>query len=328
MNMNKYISFLLLSCLILGSCNNKQTNETKKTETMKDSLIVWQAELILDAKAKLGEGAIWYPHEKALYWIDIVANELHIFDPATEKDLKYELPNKPGTVIPLKNGNSLIAMDNGIFEWNKKDNSFTFFAENPEKEIGSRYNDGKCDPSGRLWVGTYAEDVKQCALYRIEADKSITKMVSDVTTSNGIAWSLDKTKMYYIDTPTRMVQQFDYDDKTGEISNKKIIINFEEGIGNPDGSTLDAEGMLWIAHWGGACVSRWNPQTGQMIGKVEVPCLQVTSVAFGGEDLSTLYITTVREWLDDETLEKYPNSGGLFAVKPGVKGISANYFEQ
>jgi sugar lactone lactonase YvrE len=326
--MNKYISMLLLSCIFLGSCNNKKTNETKNSGTMEDSLKVWQAELVLDAKARLGEAAIWYPDQKVLYWIDNVANELHIFDPATKNDVVYKLPNQPGTVVPMKNGNSLIAMDNGIFEWNKEDNSLTFFVENPEQPIGSRYNDGKCDPSGRLWVGMYAEEKKQCGLYRIEADKSIKKMLSDIITSNGIVWSLDKTKMYYIDTPTRMVQQFDYDDASGEISNRKIIINFAEGTGNPDGSTLDSEGMLWVAHWGGACVSRWNPETGKMIGKVEVPCREVTSVAFGGEDLSTLYITTVREWVDNETLEKYPYSGGLFSVKPGVKGIPANYFKE
>jgi len=298
------------------------------TEVSKDSITVWQAELVLDAKAKLGEGALWQPEQKLLYWIDIEGCELHFFDPKTGKNEKYDLPSKPGTVVPLKNGNCLLAFNNGVFEWDREKRSLTYFAENPEQAIGSRYNDGKCDPSGRLWVGTYADEKKQCGLYRINSDKSVTKMLGDITCSNGIVWSIDKTKMYYIDTPTRVVQQFDYDDATGEISNGKIIIRFPEGVGNPDGSTLDAEGMLWIAHWGGACVSRWNPETGEMIGKVEVPARDVTSVAFGGDELETLYITTVSEWVDEETLAKYPHSGGLFAVKPGVKGIPANFFEK
>ncbi len=313
--MNKYytIVFVFLSCFLFGSCGNKIT--------------VWKAALTLNVKARLGEGALWQPEQKLLYWIDNVANELHIFDPETGIDEKYSLPSQPGTLVPLHNGNSLIAMADGVFEWNRQTKAFTFFAENPELTIGSRYNDGKCDPSGRFWVGTYAEEKKQCGLYRINGDGAIKKTLGNVICSNGIAWSMDKTKMYYIDTPTRVVQQFDYDDSTGEISNGKVIIRFPEGAGNPDGSTLDAEGMLWIAHWGGACVSRWNPETGEMIGKVEVPARDVTSVAFGGDDLSTLYITTVSEWVDEETLAKYPHSGGLFTVNPGVKGIPANFFE-
>ncbi len=332
--MSRHGIIFLLSCLILGSCvNRNQEKEMKEVST--DSMTVWQAELVLDAKAKLGEGALWQPEQKVLYWVDIEGCELHFFDPETGIDEKHTLPSKPGTVVPLKNGNCLLAFYNGVFEWGKvqgeqlKEITFLdFFAGNPEQETGSRYNDGKCDPSGRLWVGTYAEEKKQCGLYRITSDKSVTKMLDGIICSNGIVWSIDKTKMYYIDTPTRMVQQFDYNDATGEISNGKVIIRFPEGVGNPDGSTLDSEGMLWIAHWGGACVSRWNPETGEMIGKVEVPAREVTSVAFGGDELETLYITTVSEWVDKETLAKYPHSGGLFAVNPGVKGIPANFFEK
>ena len=325
--MSRYYIIVLISCLLLSSCGNGNQGKNM-AEVSKDSITVWQAELALDVKARLGEGALWQPEQKLFYWIDIEGSELHLFDPKTGTDEKYSLPNKPGTVVPLKNGNCMLAFYNGVFEWDRETKGLTFFVENPEQAIGSRYNDGKCDPSGRFWVGTYADEKKQCGLYRINGDKSIQKMLGDITCSNGIVWSIDKTKMYYIDTPTRVVLQFDYDDSTGEISNGRIIIRFPEGVGNPDGSTLDAEGMLWIAHWGGACVSRWNPETGEMIGKVEVPAREVTSVAFGGDDLSTLYITTVSEWVDEETLVKYPYSGCLFGVNPGVKGIPANFFEK
>ena len=312
-----------------GSCGSGKQgkNATEVSKNSGTECIVWQAELVYDIKAQLGEGALWQPEQKLLYWIDIVGSELFIFDPATGINERYSLPNNPGTVVPLKNGNCMIAFYNGIFEWDRETQNLTYFAENPEEAAGRRYNDGKCDPSGRLWVGTCAGE-KQCALYRVNGDRSVTKMINDVTCSNGIVWSLDKTKMYYIDTPTQEVQQFDYDDSTGEISNGKVVIRFPEGVGSPDGSTLDAEGMLWIAHWGGACVSRWNPETGEMIGKVEVPVHNVTSVAFGGDDLSTLYITTVGAWLDEEALAKYPHSGSLFAVKTGVKGIPAQFFEK
>jgi sugar lactone lactonase YvrE len=167
---------------------------------------------------------------------------------------------------------------------------------------------------------------KNGALYRIDGDGSAHKMIESVSISNGIVWSNDHTKMYYIDTPTMKVKAFDYNNKTGEISNEKIAINIPQGIGSPDGMTIDENGNLWIALWGGFAVSCWNPKTGKLIRKIEVPAKNITSCAFGDNDLGTLYITTARQGMNEEELQKYPFSGGVFKIRPGVKGVPAHFF--
>ncbi|MNL47740.1 L-arabinolactonase [compost metagenome] len=153
-------------------------------------------------------------------------------------------------------------------------------------------------------------------------------MQAGVTTSNGIAWSSDKKTMYYIDTLTQKVVAYIYDDKTGQISAPYEAITVPDSMGKPDGCTMDAEDMIWIALWGGQSVSRWNPQTGELLCKIEVPAKNVTSCAFGGQSLDTLYITTARTSTTEEDLVRYPYSGGVFAVTPGVKGIKANPFAE
>ena len=153
-------------------------------------------------------------------------------------------------------------------------------------------------------------------------------MLDSVTISNGVAWSPDGTKMYYQDTPTRCVSQFDFNEEKGEISNRKEVIQLPEELGTPDGNTIDEEGMLWVANWGAACVTRWNPNTGELLQKIDVPALNVSAVAFGGEHLDELYITTAALWMPEGEEKNYPDAGKLFVVKPGVRGIKCNYFKK
>ncbi|GAB3541252.1 SMP-30/gluconolactonase/LRE family protein [Pontibacter brevis] len=285
-------------------------------------------ELVLDAKARLGEGAIWHPAEKRLYWLDIEGAELHIYDPATKKDIAFQTGEKAGTVVPIKGGGVLLAMQNSIQKMDTKTGKLSLVAK-PIDDSSVRFNDGKVDPSGRFWVGTMAHDIKEgaAALYRMDKDKSLHQVVDNVTISNGIVWTADKKTMYYVDTPTLAVQAFDYDDKTGEISNGRVVIRIPASVpGSPDGMAIDTEGKLWIALWGGGAVVRCDPATGKIMQRVEVPAPHTTSVAFGGENLDVLYITTVREWLTPEQLAQFPKSGGLFAVKPGVRGVPAEFY--
>jgi sugar lactone lactonase YvrE len=287
---------------------------------------ILKAELLLDTKSDLGEGAIWHPKEEKLYWVDINQGLLHLYDPSTGKNETVELGQKAGTVVPTDKGNAIVALHDGIYSYSFKDKKLTLLQPNPEKTTtGNRFNDGKCDPAGRFWVGTIGSD-NSAALYRMDAGNSIHTMKRDVNTSNGIVWSLDKKTMYYIDTPTGKVVAYDYDNRTGDISNPRDAVAVPNGMGAPDGSTIDSEGMIWIAHWGGFCVARWNPKTGELLCKVELPAKHVTSCAFGGKNLDTLYITTAREGLNENDLKEYPLSGGLFVVKPGVKGSKANLF--
>lgn len=284
--------------------------------------------LEIDAKAYLGEGALWHPSEKKLYWINIEGRQLHIFDPQTKHNKTFDLPERIGTVVPVKNGGVLIALQNGIHFMNPHTGEITFIT-NPLTDKAIRFNDGKCDPAGRFWVGSM--HLKQitglASLYRMDTDKSVHKMLDNVTISNGIVWSADKTKMYYIDSPLNTVEVFDYDNASGSIGNRKVAVKIPDGIGGPDGMTIDAEGKLWVALWGGHAVGRFDPHTGELLQKVEVPAPNITSCAFGGDGFDTLFITTATQDMSEADLKKYPLSGGVFSAKPGVKGVPAAFYE-
>ena len=287
-------------------------------------------ELVLDVKAQLGEGPIWHAQAQLLYWVNIMGQELHIYNPAAHQDRVINVGQYVGTVVPRQAGGVMLAMHHGFASLDLDTEKLTLIND-PEADLpGNRFNDGKCDPAGRFWAGTMGmegERTGKGSLYCMDTDLSARKILDNVTTSNGIAWSLDYKTMYYIDTRTKRVDAFDYDLDSGDISNRRPAITFPEGVGSPDGSTLDAEGMLWVAHWGGACVTRWNPTSGDLLQTIEIPALQVTACAFGGPNLDQLYITTARNDLDEATLAKYPHAGGLFMVEPGVQGIEAYEFK-
>jgi sugar lactone lactonase YvrE len=287
-----------------------------------------EAELVLDAKAMLGEGSIWHPKENKLYWIDIEGKILHIYDPVSKEDKEYSVGSRVGTVVPVEGGGALVALQNGIHKIDLETGQLQFLA-NPLPDSNMRFNDGKCDPSGRFWVGSMALDSRKkgASLYRLDKDKSVHHMLDSVSISNGIVWTADKKTMYYNDTPTGTIQGFDYDDKSGAITNRRVVVRIPGGTGSPDGMTIDAEDNLWVALWGGACVAKFNPRTGEMLQKVKVPAQNVSSCAFGGKNLETLYITTARAWVNPDKLKEFPLSGGLFAVKPGVRGVPAEFYK-
>ena len=167
----------------------------------------------------------------------------------------------------------------------------------------------------------YENPTNQGSLYRLDTDLSVHKIFGDVAISNGIIWSLDHTTMYYIDTLRKSVRAFDYADETGDISNERVIINVPEEVGMPDGMAIDSEGMLWVAHYGGSCVSRWNPNTAQLLEKIDLPVTQVTACAFGGPNMDILFITSAAQELDAAELERQPLAGGLFSIKTPYQGV-------
>ena len=240
------------------------------------------AKLVLDAKTKLGEGSIWHPKENKLYWVDIEGKTLHIFDPVTNKDIHFNTGSRTSTVVPLAGGGALVAMQNGIHQIDVKTGNLKLIV-NPIKDPNIRFNDGKCDAEGRFWVGTMELNFKQGAavLYRMDKDQSVHLMLSNVTISNGIVWSADKKTMYYIDTPTGAVDAFDYDEKTGAIKNRRVVVKVPDGMGSPDGMTIDAKGNLWVALWGGHGVGCFDPNTGKLLKKINVPAPNTSSCAFG-----------------------------------------------
>lgn len=287
-----------------------------------------KVELVLDAKAELGEGSIWHAAKQLLYWVDIVKGELHWFDPISGEDVVVTVGQDVGTVVARRSGGVMLAVHHGFAHLDLDTEELTLISDPEKDKPDIRFNDGKCDPAGRFWAGTLPLDERSNAanLYCMDTDLSVRHMLGNVSNSNGIVWSLDNTTMYYIDTPTREIAAFDYDLKTGAIANRKVAVTVGAKYGWPDGMTIDAEGMLWVALWGEGYVCRWDPGTGELLGSWELPVKQVTSCAFGGEKLDELYITSASRGLDEEARAAQPLAGGLFRICPGVRGVEAFEF--
>ncbi len=287
-----------------------------------------EAELVLDARAALGEGAIWHAAKRRLYWVDIDGGSVHEFDPATGHDRAMPVGAKVGAVVPRARGGLMLAVQSGLASFDRESDRLALVAT-PEADVpGNRFNDGKCDPSGRFWAGTMDAGCApgRGALYRLDADMSVHRVIGNVSISNGLAWSLDRRVLYYIDSPTAVVAAFDYDDTTGAITRRREVVTVPKKLEAPDGMTIDSEGMLWVAHWGPGAVCRWNPDDGSLLERIDVPAAHVTSCAFGGEDLGDLYITTARADRTEDDLVRQPLCGGLFMVRPGARGVPAFEF--
>ena len=284
-------------------------------------------ELVVDAKATLGEGAIWDARRQRLLWVNIVEGEVHAYNPADDTDQAVEVGQAVGTVVPRRGGGLMLALEHGFASFDLETHELTIIND-PEQDLpDNRFNDGKCDPAGRFWAGTMSADRTPVAsLYRMDADHTVQRVLGGVTVSNGIAWSLDQSTMYYIDTPTRQVDAFDFDVESGQITNRRVVITVPEQAGKPDGMTIDAEGKLWIAMWDGSRITRWDPSTGRLEQTIPIPARKVTSCAFGGEHLDDLYVTTARNGMTETELRDQPHAGGVFRVRPGVRGVEAFEF--
>lgn len=285
--------------------------------------------LVCAAKASLGEGPVWNTATGQLYWLDILAHHLHIHHPGHSQDDEIiAIPPYISSVIPKQSGGIVLTLQDGFYSYDLTASKLTLLAEVEASLTDNRFNDGKCDPRGRYLAGTMSLSNQRSkgSLYSIDSEYKVTTLLTEVSISNGLAWSADGSIMYFIDTPTRKVVAFDYDLETGTISNRRVVIDIGDQPGSPDGMTIDAEGMLWVAHWGGWCVTRWNPLNGQLLQSIAVPASQVTSCTFGGTELDTLYITTARIGLSEEELLKQPDAGGLFSIKLGINGTPSTVF--
>ena len=287
------------------------------------------AELVLDSHAALGEGPIWDDEKQVLYWVDILGNTLNAYDPVKHENQVYDVGQHVGTVVPAKDlAKVMLAVYEGFASYALDRQELTLLHD-PEAHLPhNRFNDGKCDPMGRFWAGTmaYGGQGKEGSLYCLDRDGRVRRVLGDIGIANGLAWSLDGSTMYYIDTAWAAVRAFDFDLEMGAISNGRNVIDVPIEMGAPDGMTIDAEGMLWVALWGGGQVCRWNPQNGELLQTVACPASHTTACAFGGEGLDILYITSAKDGLSEDQLEKEPHAGGLFAVRPGVQGIAAYRF--
>lgn len=285
------------------------------------------AELVLDVKAELGEGPIWDPQRQVLYWVNITKNLVCEYDPATGQNRTVDCGSNVSTVVPRQSGGLMIAVEAGFASLDFESEQVELVCS-PESRPEMRFNDGKCDPAGRFWAGSLAqsEDLAIGTLYALETDMTASKKLEGLTIPNGIVWTSDQETMYYIDSPTMKIDAYDYDVETGAISNQRVAVTVSEEDCWPDGMAIDAEDMIWVAHWGGGRVNRFNPRTGEKLLQIDLPAAQVTAPAFGGPDLKHLYITTAAHGLEGEAAEKQPHAGSLFMLEVDVAGVPATPF--
>ena len=286
------------------------------------------ASLLYKSNCELGEGPMWHIERKSFFWVDIYGKAFYEYNWQSGDIRRWQLGLQVSLVVENKDDNLILGTENGLAAFDLQTETAKWLL-NIEKDISTnRSNDGACDASGRLWMGTMARDFAkgQGSLYCVDKNFSVTKKLDNITISNGLRWSLDNKRMYFIDTPAQCVQSFLFDEETGNIKFEKVVIEIDKQKGSPDGMAIDEEGMLWIAQWNGFGVYRWNPLTGKLLSKITLPVPQVSSCAFGGENLDHLFITTARENMSNDDFKKYPESGNVFIVQPGVKGVPAFKF--
>lgn len=278
------------------------------------------ANVALSAAAQLGEGPVWDERSNRLIWVDIIGQAVHVFDPSSGADRSIDVPGTPGIAIPRRSGGLVLAVGHGFGVLDDA-GAFEPVAALPQGQVVARMNDGNCDSAGRFWAGTAGLNAEPQAgvLYRLDPDLTVNRMLEGVTESNGIDWSPDDRLMYYVDTMQRRVDVFDFDLDSGSISNRRAFAAVDDGEVLPDGLTVDAEGFVWVACWGGSAVRRFAPD-GSPAGAVALPTPNITSPVFGGPALDRMFITSAREGLTDEQLAADSLAGALFACDPGVTG--------
>ena len=272
---------------------------------------------------ELGEGVFWDAARGSLVWVDILTGAIHeLIDgvhrvQAVGTHVGMAAPRaRGGWVLAVREGFAALDPDSGHVEFLKR-------IEIP----GTRMNDGNVDARGRLFAGTmlYSEEPNGGRLYRLDPNLSLNVVLDPVSISNGIDWSPDGRTAYYVDSATRAIAAFNFDEESGGWSNRRVFAQLEETDRFPDGLTVDCDGCIWLAVWDGSQVRRYTPD-GRIDRIVQLPVPRVTACAFGGPDLASLYVTTARVGLKAIDLEEHPLSGSLFVLEPGVTGTARHPF--
>lgn len=279
------------------------------------------------ARAVLGEGPVWHPGERRLYFVDIKGKAVHRCDPASGARESFALPAEPGCLAPRVRGGLVVALRSGLAFFDPGCGSVERIAA-PEAHIpGNRFNDGKCDRRGRFFVTTMddAETEPTGSLYCLFPDLSVKRLLSGFAIPNGIGWSPDDRIVYLTDSVNRAILAFAYDPETGDFADRRVFATVAGDAGFPDGLTVDAQGGVWSAHWGGWRVTRYDPD-GNIDRVVRLPVPRPTSCAFGGAALDKLYVTSASIGLSASQLAAAPLSGGVFELDAGAVGLPTAFF--
>jgi sugar lactone lactonase YvrE len=290
----------------------------------------------LDAPASvLGESPLWHPDEQVLYWTDIPGKRLNRFDPAGATHAQWSFPCEVGSLAPMRDGGLLLARRDGLWRFEPTTGREQRLADAPYDPAFERFNDGKCDPQGRFWVGTIYEprDPALAAFYRFGTD-GLKRMAGDITVGNGLAWSPDGRTLYYSDTKAHTIYASDFDPARGTTGERRVFASFplkqaDQDLntygGRPDGAAVDSEGCYWSALFEGQRLLRLSP-SGAVLQELRLPVRCATMPCFGGPDLKTLFITTSREKRPEAELEAQPLAGRVLTLRVDVAGLPANRF--
>lgn len=278
---------------------------------------MFEVENVLSIGNGLGEGPLWSQDEGKLYWVDIMAGNVHRITPGQDEPETFNLGQPVGALGFRARGGFIAALKNGFHFWDPATGQLEFLADPEADKPHARFNDGAVDREGRFWAGTMADNGNS-ALYRYDPDGTLHVMQRGVTCSNGIGWSPDNRTMYYSDSQIFTIFAYDFDLESGAITNRRVFRKFENG--DPDGLTVDSEGFIWVAIWGSWCVERYDP-TGALVAHIDMPVECPTCPIFGGKNLDELYVTSAWYALGDERRHEQPQAGDLFRIRAGVRGI-------
>lgn len=282
-----------------------------------------QATLYIDVQHALAEGPVWHQH--TLYWVNIPAGRLYRHHASTDTTRHFDLHSPAlGVALPAADGWWWTARERDC-AWLHEPTGKVVPIHHPVPDLppALRFNDGFCGPDGHPWIGSAALDGSRetAALYRADSSGALHVVLSKITLSNGLGWSPDHTQFYYVDSLAHTLSVFDYNATSHQIGHRRILREFPQDGSVPDGLTVDADGHIWLAIWGGSKVLHLHGQTGETLDQVDLPVTQVTSCTFGGPEGKTLYITTARSGLTPEQLATQPHAGSIFQVETQTQGL-------
>lgn len=279
----------------------------------------YQAEILIDRRHQLGEGPVWDAASGTLHFVDIMGNTLHTLCLDSGAETVLTLTQNIGCFALRESGGYILGLAAGVYLRDASGRTMTKLPA-PDFDPLVRANDGKCDPQGCFWCGTsdQLDGALKGGLYCIQPDGACHAMLDRCGCANGLAFAGDQ--VYFIDSPRRRVEQYTLDRQTMTLRDMRVAVTMDPAHGVPDGMTMDTQGMLWVAHWGGGFVGRYDPRTGELLARVDVPTPQSSSCCFGGPDMHTLFITSAAVGRDD------PHAGKIFSVRLPYAGIPSYRF--
>lgn len=292
---------------------------------------------LVDSRDSLGEGCLWDVAAQCLWWLDIARpSRLHRFEPATGAYRMWYSTVMLTAMARRAQGGLLLVGEDGLYTFDEASGAISPYAFPEETAaLGNRFNDGACDPQGRLWAGTMMQNIGPAGenleitadtgrLYRVGLRGKSALMEQSIGITNGPCWSPDGTIFYLSDSRNHVTFAYDFHAAEGSISNRRVLLDTAD-YGHPDGATVDADGCIWSARWDASCILRIDPR-GRIDRIVPMPATRPTCVCFGGPKLDVLYVTSSRAHQDAGTLQRHPQQGGIFCFAPGVTGTEKNHF--